>query len=258
MTDDDSHASWDTIADWYVDHLRAGSPLNDLSRDALLGRLPEQLSGRRVLDLGCGEGTVARALAGRGASVRGIDPSRRMIEHARAARTDGVEYAVDDGCTLATVADASVDWVTAALSLNNVPDLDAALAAVRRVLTAGGGLVFTVPHPCFEAPHAAWTRPEDGPVRRTSGDYLVEGFWRSGNPEGVRRAGNQHRTVATYFTALFAHGFLGVAVAEPAPTAAVVAMQSQRAGLPPFLVVHAVREGGAVSAGEPPAGRSPG
>ncbi|WP_406503220.1 class I SAM-dependent methyltransferase [Streptomyces sp. NBC_01602] len=173
----------------------------------------------------------------------GIDPSPRMIEHARDAERrwpSGAVFSVDDGCTLATVATGSVDWVTAGLSLNNVPDLDAALTAVRRVLTSGGGsLVFTIPHPCFEAPRATWTETEDGAVHRVVGDYLTEGFWRSANPEGARRAGNQHRTLSTYLTALVGHGFRVEAVHEPAPDAKVATAQPQRAGLPPFMVLHA-------------------
>ncbi|MHA6761045.1 class I SAM-dependent methyltransferase [Streptacidiphilus sp. PAMC 29251] len=167
MTDD----SWDSIADWYVERLAAGSAMHDFNRDILLEQLPDQLSGQRVLDLGCGEGIVVRALAARGASVLGIDSSPRMIDHARATQVDAgtVAYAVDDGCTLATVPDSSVDWVTAGLSLNNVPDLAAALQAIRRVLVPGGGCVFTIPHPCFEAPHATWTHAEDGTVRRVVG-----------------------------------------------------------------------------------------
>ncbi|HZG04487.1 MAG TPA: class I SAM-dependent methyltransferase [Streptomyces sp.] len=43
------------------------------------------MAGRRVLDLGCGEGIIARAVAARRAAVLGIDPSPRMIEHAREA-----------------------------------------------------------------------------------------------------------------------------------------------------------------------------
>ncbi|SEG93037.1 Methyltransferase domain-containing protein [Actinacidiphila yanglinensis] len=234
--------SWDTIADWYAELLRTGSAMHDFHCDLLLGLLPDRLGGCRVLDLGCGEGIVARAAAARGASVTGIDPSPRMIEHARASGAGGpgtVAYAVDDGCVLGTVADGSVDWVTAGLSLNNVPDLDAALAAVRRVLTARGSLAFTIPHPCFEAPHAGWTRSADGPVRRVVGDYLAEGFWRSDNPEGARRAGNQHRTLSTYLTALVRHGFVLETVVEPSPSDQVVAAQPHRAGLPPFLGVRA-------------------
>ncbi|TWF82907.1 class I SAM-dependent methyltransferase [Kitasatospora viridis] len=238
--------TWDTIADWYAELLRTGSPLNDFNRAALLDLLPAELAGRRVLDLGCGEGLVARALAARGAEVLGIDPCAPLLDHARAAGTPGpgtVRYAVDDGCLLATVADRSVEWVTAGLSLNHVPDLGAALTAVRRVLTAHGALVFSVPHPCFEAPHASWTSEPDGTVRRAVGDYLTEGFWRSDNPAGVRRAGNQHHTVATYLTALLDAGFALEAVTEPAPPPPVTQQQPQRAGLPPFLVIRA-RTGG--------------
>ncbi|MFD5563390.1 class I SAM-dependent methyltransferase [Kitasatospora griseola] len=236
--------SWDTIADWYAEFLRAGSALNDFNRDVLLDHLPDALSGHHVLDLGCGEGLITRAVAARGASAMGIDPSPRLIEHARDAGTAGpgtVAYTVDDGCVLDTVADDSVGWVTAGLSLNHVPELDAALAAVRRVLTARGSLVFSIPHPCFEAPYATWTQVTDGAVRRVVGHYLAEGFWRSDNPQAVRRAGNQHRTLSTYLTALLRHGFVLEAVTEPAPTIQVAVQQPQRAGLPPFLVIRAHR-----------------
>lgn len=234
--------SWDTIADWYAELLHAGSALHDFGRDVLVGRLPADLSGRKVLDLGCGEGIIARAVAARGATVLGVDPSSRMIELAREAerrRPSGVVFSVDDGCTLDTVGTGSVDWVTAGLSLNNVPDLDAALEAVRRVLVPGGSLVFTIPHPCFEAPHATWTETEDGTVRRVVGEYLTEGFWRSTNPEGVRRVGNRHRRLSTYLTALVRHGFRLEAVDEPTPDAGVVAAQPHRARLPPFIAVRA-------------------
>jgi SAM-dependent methyltransferase len=239
--------TWDTIADWYAQRVRSGSAMHRFSRDALLRMLPADLSAQRVLDLGCGEGIVSRAVAARGAAVMGVDPSPQMVEHARRAEQEaptGARFALDDGCVLATVATCSVDWVTAALSLNNVPDLGAALGAVHRVLVPGGGLVFTVPHPCFEAPHAYWTDGEDtgGPApRRVVGDYLVEVFWRSANPEGARRAGNRHRTFATYLNALVRHGFRIEAVDEPAPDAGVVAEQPRRVALPPFVAVRAGR-----------------
>jgi SAM-dependent methyltransferase len=233
--------AWDEIADWYAERLQAGSAMHEFARDALLEHLPADLGGTRVVDLGCGEGLLTRAAAERGAKAWGIDPSQRMIGHALAAealRLTGAAYAVDDGCSLATVASGSVDWVIAGLSLNNVPDLSASVRAIRRVLMAGGRVVFTIPHPCFEAPGARWTEHSD-PSRRVVGDYATEGFWRSTNPQGVRRAGNRHRMLGTYFTELVDNGFVVEAMAEPTPDQRVVAEQPRRAGLPPFLVVRA-------------------
>lgn len=71
---------------------------------------------------------------------------------------------------------------------------------------------------------------------RVVGDYLAEGFWRSSNPNGARRAGNQHRKLSTYLTALMRGGFTITAVDELAPDPRVLAAQPQRAGLPPFML----------------------
>lgn len=233
--------AWDEIADWYAERLRAGSAMHEFARDILLEQLPADLDGAQVVDVGCGEGQLTRAASERGANVLGIDPAQRMIDHALFAETShrtGAEYAVDDGCTLATVPSGSTDWVIAGLSLNNVPDLGAAIRAVRRVLVLWGRLVFTIPHPCFEAPGANWI-DEAGSPRRVVGDYATEGFWRSTNPQGVRRAGNQHRMLSTYVSALIGNDFVLEAMAEPIPDRSVVAEQPRRAGLPPFIVIRA-------------------
>lgn len=227
--------TWDTIADWYADRIRHGSAMHEFARDVLLDALPADMTGERVLDLGCGEGLITRATASRGATAVGIDPTARLIERAQAveaATPTGATYRVDDGCTLATVPDDSTDWVTAGLSLNNVPDLDAAIRSIRRVLVSAGRLAFTVPHPCFEAPQARWVGAD-----RLIGRYAAEGPWRSA--AGVRRAGNHHRTISRYLTALIDHGFTPTLIAEPPADPRVVAEQPHRAGLPPFLLVRA-------------------
>jgi ubiquinone/menaquinone biosynthesis C-methylase UbiE len=233
---------WDSIADWYAALVREGSAMHEFSRDILLVEVPADLTNTCALDLGCGEGLITRALAERGAVALGVDPAAAMVAHAQDAERAspvGARYRVDDGSALSTVDDASIDFVTAALSLNNIRDLPAAMTAIGRVLMCGGHLVFTVPHPCFDAPGSS-AATVDGVSRRLVGDYFAEGFWRSDNPTSVRRAGNYHRTISTYLEALLDQGFRIESVAEPAPTSAVAQAHPHRAHLPPFLRIHAV------------------
>jgi ubiquinone/menaquinone biosynthesis C-methylase UbiE len=130
--------TWDSIADWYAALVRGGSAMHEFSRDILLSVLPPTLTGVHVLDVGCGEGIVTRAIAVRGATVVGVDPTSGLIVHAQAAEQahpTGATYRQDDGRTLSTFDSESMDWVTAALSLNNIPDLHSAIGSIKRVTT---------------------------------------------------------------------------------------------------------------------------
>lgn len=106
------------------------------------------------------------------------------------------------------------------------------------MLRPNGFLTFTVPHPCFEAPGTETISTSSG-MRRVAGDYFAEGLWRSAHPHSVRRAGNYHRTVSTYLTAVLDHGFALRSCSEPAPSDTVRAEVPHRLGLPPFLLVSA-------------------
>jgi demethylmenaquinone methyltransferase/2-methoxy-6-polyprenyl-1,4-benzoquinol methylase len=103
-------------------------------------------TGATVLDLACGTGDIAVAIAGGipGAVVLGIDASPEMIrlaEHRLAERpTPGVAFAVGDMGAL-DVVDASVDLITAGYGYRNVPDHRAALREAARVMKPGGTLV---------------------------------------------------------------------------------------------------------------------
>ena len=97
------------------------------------------LGKKRVLDLACGTGDLAFLAAAGGATVTALDLTPRMIELAR--RKGGgiasVRFVVGD-MTAVPLADASVDVVTTGYGLRNVPDLERALADIRRVLAPGG------------------------------------------------------------------------------------------------------------------------
>ena len=105
-----------------------------------LVQLARVTPGTRALDLACGTGDIAFELNGRGAQVIGLDITDRMIELARRRATGRAAFLVGDMLAL-PFRDASFDVVTTGYGIRNVPDIDAALAEMHRVLRPGGRLL---------------------------------------------------------------------------------------------------------------------
>src|SRR6266487_1445593 len=206
----DRPAPWSEIAAWYDDLVTAGSGPHETAVGCLLRLVPE-LAGLAVLD-----------------RARGYPAPT------------GVSYRVDDAERLSSCADASFDGVTCQLGLMDIGDLAAAVHAVARVLRPAGWFVLVIGHPCFLAPGASTAEGPGGVPGRLITGYLGEGFWRSGNPHGIRgRAGNYHRTLSTYLNTLAGAGFVVAAVDEPRASALLLAEQPVYEHLPIFLGLRA-------------------
>ena len=125
----------------------AGPIEGDPFIDGLLRHLRLQRAGLRLLDVGCGPGTLhARLQREHGAWVVGVDTSLGMLAEARQQRAG--RYAQADAQALPLV-DAAFDRVMANHMLFHVPDQDQALREMRRVLRPGGRLVLTTNGPSF-------------------------------------------------------------------------------------------------------------
>lgn len=184
---------------------------------AIRAMLPA-VSGKRIVDLGCGFGWVSRWMREQGAaSVLGLDLSENMIGRAKADTGDpAIEYRIADLETL-ELPEGAFDLAYSALTFHYIRDFDRLVRMIHRALVPGGSMVFTIEHPIFmAAAHPHWIADEDGrqtwPVNR----YAIEGERRTDwFAKGVIK---YHRTIGTTLNTLVRAGFQILGVDEPAPS----------------------------------------
>jgi len=105
------------------------------------------VTGRRILDAGCGSGPLMAALRARSAVVTGFDASAGMLEQARRRLGDGADLRMADLGSPLPFPDGAFDDGIAALVLHYLEDWGPPLAELRRALKPGGRLIVAVDHP---------------------------------------------------------------------------------------------------------------
>ena len=114
-----------------------------LHRYAFATQLAE---GRRVLDVGCGEGYGSALLASRAASVVGIDVDPRAVEHARATyRAPNVSFAMKSAQELRAYGEDAFDLVVCFEVIEHIGAQERVVAEARRVLGEAGWLLCSTP-----------------------------------------------------------------------------------------------------------------
>lgn len=115
-------------------------------------RLLGQVDDRRILELGCGGGQAAVALARQGARVIGVDPDRERLDAVRALAEEAevrVELHQSDLAELAFLRADTIDAAFSVFALGGVGDLDRVFRQVHRVLRTGSVFVLSLPHPAY-------------------------------------------------------------------------------------------------------------
>lgn len=126
--------------------VRLGPGLTDDSIDRLVG----SGEGRRILELGCGDGSNAIALAKQGARVIVVDSSAARLAQARThadANDVRIEFHHGDLADLAFVRADQIDLCLAVYSLAEVADVSRVFRQVHRVLRTEAPFVISLPHP---------------------------------------------------------------------------------------------------------------
>ena len=135
-----AHRWWDTESEFRPLH-----QINPLRLEWIENLAP--LKGQRVLDVGCGGGILADAMARKGASVLGIDLATKALKvaqlHALEAQTSGVQYQEISAEALASEQPQSFDVVTCMEMLEHVPDPSSIVKACATLVKPGGHVFFS-------------------------------------------------------------------------------------------------------------------
>ncbi|WP_433443709.1 class I SAM-dependent methyltransferase [Nonomuraea sp. CA-141351] len=137
---------YDRIAEGYTAENETSLLNAYYERPAML-ELAGDVTGRHILDAGCGSGPLFAELRDRGAIVTGIDASAGMLEQARLRLGADADLRVADLASPLPFPDDAFDDVIASLVLHYLKDWGPTLAELRRVLRSGGRLLVSVDHP---------------------------------------------------------------------------------------------------------------
>jgi SAM-dependent methyltransferase len=202
-------------------------------------RLLGDLSGKRVLDLGCGAGHNAVAMARAGARVIAVDEDPEQIAAARRAVDAAGQKVELHQTSLAELAFLRADTIDAALSVHGlarVADIGRVFRQLHRVLRPERSFVLSVPHPCFALVDPDGAEPLA--IRRSAFD---EQPFAPHDP----RHGTHVRSIGALFTELTRAGFRVDHVLEPAPVGAGGGphWSPAMAQVPATLILRARKEG---------------
>ncbi|HBL84390.1 MAG: hypothetical protein A2Y17_04815 [Clostridiales bacterium GWF2_38_85] len=140
---------WDNASKEWIKSLE----FNQLRTNILIPETLKMLGdikGKRLLDLGCGEGGYSRLFSNKGAIVVGVDFSENLINEAlRQNQNNEIKYYVRDACSLEGIGDGNFDFIVSAMCLMVIEDIESAVNEAYRVLKSGGVFLISILHPCF-------------------------------------------------------------------------------------------------------------
>ncbi len=224
----------------YLNRRHSETSANETLEKPVLQELLPPMKGLAVLDLGCGEATLATELLAQGAqSYLGLDGSANMVELAQKSLKGSpaqVEQAFLENWEYPTEA---FDCVVSRLAFHYIEDLNPLFAQIYQTLRPGGELVFSVEHPVITSHQLSM---KEGGARQ---DWLVDRYFYTGKREFNWLGApvlKYHRTVEDFFQALRMAGFAICDLRESRPQKALFnnhKLYERRMRVPLFLFFKA-------------------
>jgi len=242
MSDVSEPDLWEKHADWWQDEFTNG--VDAEYEEQIIPLALDLLAGRdRLLDIGTGEGQIARRLLAADAdTVVGVDPTASQVVEA-ARRGGGPLYGRANADAL-PFPKRSFDGALACLVYEHIEAMESALVETARVLRKGGRFVLMLNHPLLQTPGSGWIDDQwlDPPERYWRiGPYLQEAT----TVEEVQKnvyIPFVHRPLSRYLNAMVDAGFTFKRMIEPSPPEGFLSRAEQyreASAIPRLLVLVA-------------------
>lgn len=216
----EAKTKWVDSADAWIDGMRRGDTNRTHLLDPVMLDCVADVSGREVIDVGCGEGRFCRILAELGARVTGVDLTPKLVAQAKLLHPSGTYLAAD--AEDLPFSESSFDIAVSYVVLVDVHDFRKAIAEMTRVLKPGGAIVAANVNSFASTSATGWYRDGQGkklhfPVDRYFEESAMRLEW--GNMSII----NWHRPLQAYMSAYLDAGLILRRFMEPRPTAEAVA-----------------------------------
>ena len=205
---------WSTTASWWQENFTDGADAEYVEQ--IIPMAIEHASGcTRILDVGCGEGQISRAVG-----AIGVDPVEAQLAVAHERGGPGYTRAVAGALPFH---DGAFEAAIACLVFEHIDDAQGAIDEVSRVLQTGGRFLFFLNHPLLQTPGSGWIDDH----------ILEEQYWRIGpylTPDTTLEEVDKdvflpfvHRPLSHYVNMLANAGLLITHMDEPAPPPGFIA-----------------------------------
>lgn len=230
------------IFDTYMSRRTSATSANETLERPVLEEIMPPLNGAAVLDLGCGEATIAPWLFEQGCqSYHGIDGSDNMIQVAQKRLENQENVLLErDYIEMFPYPEDSYDLVLSRLAFHYIEDLPSTFARIYGALKPGGHFVYSTEHPVITSNNVSGAAPRQ--------DWVVDRYFQSGQRK-VQWLGSEvfkyHRTVEDHFLALQNAGFRILHLRESKPQMAQFQdkkLFERRSRVPLFLLLSAIKD----------------